>query len=174
MRLNQSITLTCKADALPKPRYLWKFDGKILGKAVQNTLTIRNAQVKDAGNYTCKAENFYGSKETTRMVNVECECIYDYSVINCGVLHMFQSNCFSPVSLYTLMACTTSVFRQSRETRCNQQQEIQDYLGKFRWQWLVRQAIGQSVSQAVSQSGRQTVSQPVSQPAGQSGRQAVS
>jgi len=71
VRINRDITLKCEADALPKPRYLWKFDGTILDKAVQNTLSITNAQVKDAGSYTCKAENFYGSKETTRVVNVE-------------------------------------------------------------------------------------------------------
>ena len=87
MRISHNITLKCEADALPKPRYLWKFEGKILSKAVQNTLTIRIAQVKDVGSYTCKAENFYGSKEITRMVNVECECInHDNSVINYGIL----------------------------------------------------------------------------------------
>ena len=87
MRINQNITLRCEADALPKPRYLWKFDGAILYKEVQNTLSITNAQVKDAGGYTCKVENFYGSKETTRMVNVECECVNDPSVlINYGIL----------------------------------------------------------------------------------------
>ena len=86
MRINQNITLKCEADSLPKPRYLWKFDGKILDKALQNTLSITNAQVKDAGSYTCKVENFYGSKEKTRVVNVECECIDDHSVINYAIL----------------------------------------------------------------------------------------
>ena len=76
VRLNQSITLTCKADALPPPRYLWKFNGNILSKAVKNNLTLTHAKVEGAGRYTCKAENFYGSKETTRVVNVECKCIY--------------------------------------------------------------------------------------------------
>ena len=86
VRINHNITLKCAADALPKPGYLWIFDGKILNKAVKNTLTIQNAEVKDAGSYTCKAENFYGSKETTRVVNVECECINDHYVINYGIL----------------------------------------------------------------------------------------
>lgn len=79
VRVNHSITLTCNADALPPPRYLWIFNGIILSKAVHNTLTLINAKVKDAGSYTCKAENFYGSKETTRVVNVECKCTYDLS-----------------------------------------------------------------------------------------------
>ncbi|KAL9964644.1 hypothetical protein ACROYT_G028318 [Oculina patagonica] len=71
VRVNHSITLTCSADALPPPRFVWKFNGIILSKAVHNTLTLTNAEVKDAGSYTCKAENFYGSKETARVVNVE-------------------------------------------------------------------------------------------------------
>lgn len=73
VRVNQNITLKCKADALPIPRYSWKFNGTLLSNAVVNNLTLTNAQVEDAGNYTCMAENFYGSKEITRMVNVECE-----------------------------------------------------------------------------------------------------
>lgn len=127
MRISHNITLKCKADALPKPRYLWKFDGKILSKAVQNTLTIRIAQVKDAGSYTCKAENFYGSKEITRMVNVECECINpDNSVINYGILsHSAQAQLkllfVLSVPIQTKMiACATS-----SETECNQQQRRQ-------------------------------------------------
>ena len=82
MRINQSITLTCNAESLPPPRYVWKFNGNILSKAVQNTLKLTNAQVKDAGSYTCKAENIYGSKEITRVVHVECKYIYAHSVIN--------------------------------------------------------------------------------------------
>ena len=80
VRLNQTITLTCQADALPIPRYSWKFNGHTLTKAVQSTLKLTNVEVKHAGNYTCVAENFFGSKETTRMVNVECEQPYPYIV----------------------------------------------------------------------------------------------
>lgn len=70
--LTQSITLKCQADGFPNPSYLWKFNGVSNG-ITQNTLTITNADVKDAGNYTCLARNAYGNKETTKVVYVRCE-----------------------------------------------------------------------------------------------------
>lgn len=73
VRLNQTMILACQADALPLPRYSWMFNGKTLTKAVYNTFKLTSAQVNDAGNYTCVAENFYGRKNTTRIVKVECE-----------------------------------------------------------------------------------------------------
>ena len=71
--LSQSITLTCQADGYPNPSFSWKFNGKIIHGAQQKTLLLTNAVVEDAGNYTCIATNFRGSKETTRVVNVECK-----------------------------------------------------------------------------------------------------
>lgn len=72
--LTQSITLKCQADGFPNPSYSWKFNGASNG-ITQNTLTITNADVKDAGNYTCLARNVYGNKETTKVVYVRCEFI---------------------------------------------------------------------------------------------------
>ena len=71
--LTQSITLTCVADGFPKPSYAWKFNGRWNGDR-QNTLTLTNADVNDAGNYTCVATNDFGSKEAKKVVNVECKC----------------------------------------------------------------------------------------------------
>ena len=70
--LFQSITLTCQADGFPIPSYSWKFNGRLNGVR-QNTFTLTNAHVNDAGNYICVATNDFGSKEATRVVNVECE-----------------------------------------------------------------------------------------------------
>ena len=70
--LAQSITLTCQADGFPKPSYSWKFNGNAIGD-LRNTLQLANAQVLDAGNYTCVATNGFGSAEETRVVNVRCE-----------------------------------------------------------------------------------------------------
>lgn len=67
--LTQSITLTCQADGFPNPSYSWKFNGQWNG-VTQNTLTLTNADVKDAGNYTCHAKNDFGFKETTKVVYV--------------------------------------------------------------------------------------------------------
>lgn len=70
--LTQSITLLCQADGSPKPSQSWKFNGKLNG-VTQSNLTLTNADVKDAGNYTCVATNHFGLKETTIVVNIECE-----------------------------------------------------------------------------------------------------
>ena len=71
--LSQSITLTCQADGYPDPSFSWKFNGKVRNGARQKTLLLANVEVKDAGNYTCIATNSQGSKETTKVVNVECK-----------------------------------------------------------------------------------------------------
>lgn len=69
----QSITLTCQADGHPPPTFSWKFNGNVVNGAQQNTLVLTSVEVKDAGNYTCVARNFRGSKEATRVVNVLCK-----------------------------------------------------------------------------------------------------
>lgn len=126
VRINQNITLRCEADALPKPRYLWKFDGTIIDKEVQNTLSITNAQVKDAGGYTCKVQNFYGSKETTRMVNVECECIkwsfcaHKLRYISLYWITSTQIDFPPSIRIQWSLEYTTSGFRKIRVTRSNQ------------------------------------------------------
>lgn len=73
MRLNQTITLTCQADGFPSPSFSWKFNRNTLKGTVQNTLTVRNAEVKDAGNYTCVAANDFGGEEVTTVVTLECK-----------------------------------------------------------------------------------------------------
>ena len=73
MRLNQTITLTCQADGFPPPSFSWKFNGNTLNGTVQNTLTVRNVEVKDAGNYTCEATNDFGGEEVTALVTLECK-----------------------------------------------------------------------------------------------------
>lgn len=70
----QRITLHCWANGHPYPFYYWKVNGNSLDGANWGTLTITNAKVKDAGNYTCEASNFLGSKESTTItVNVQCK-----------------------------------------------------------------------------------------------------
>lgn len=71
--VTQNITLICQADGLPEPSFSWKFNGNILNEAVENTFTLTNVVLKDTGNYTCVAANDVGVKESTRVVNLECE-----------------------------------------------------------------------------------------------------
>ena len=76
----RSIKLSCQADGDPTPSYSWKFNGKITG-VVQNSWTLIDAHVSDAGNYTCVAKNDFGTAETTREVRVGCKLICYDSVI---------------------------------------------------------------------------------------------
>lgn len=69
----QSATLTCYADGFPLPSFSWKFNGNPVNGAQQKTLVLTNARVDNAGNYTCVARNFRGSKEFTREVHVRCK-----------------------------------------------------------------------------------------------------
>jgi len=71
--LTQNITLLCQADGLPEPSFSWKFNGNLANGAVQNAFTLPNVVVNDTGNYTCVAANDLGVKESTRVVDVECE-----------------------------------------------------------------------------------------------------
>lgn len=73
MKEGQSTTLTCHSDGYPAPGFSWKFKGIVVNGATQKTLVLTDVEVKDAGNYTCVANNFRGSKETTKVVNVLCK-----------------------------------------------------------------------------------------------------
>ncbi|XP_068687447.1 uncharacterized protein [Montipora foliosa] len=66
----QSVTLTCQSDGFPSPSFSWRFNGNTINGALNNEFLVANAEVKDAGNYTCIATNIRGSKQFTRMVNV--------------------------------------------------------------------------------------------------------
>ncbi|XP_068734046.1 fibroblast growth factor receptor 3-like isoform X2 [Montipora capricornis] len=66
----QSVTLRCQSDGFPSPSFSWRFNGNTINGALNNEFLVANAEVKDAGNYTCIATNIRGSKQFTRMVNV--------------------------------------------------------------------------------------------------------
>ncbi|XP_068687446.1 uncharacterized protein [Montipora foliosa] len=66
----KSVTLTCQSDGFPSPSFSWRFNGDTINGALKNEFLVANAEVKDAGNYTCIAANFRGSKQFTRVVNV--------------------------------------------------------------------------------------------------------
>ncbi|XP_068687443.1 protein turtle homolog B-like isoform X1 [Montipora foliosa] len=66
----QSVTLTCQSDGFPSPSFSWRFNGNTINGALNNEFLVANAEVKDAGNYTCIATNIRGSKQFTRVVNV--------------------------------------------------------------------------------------------------------
>ncbi|XP_068096243.1 hemicentin-1 isoform X2 [Hyperolius riggenbachi] len=68
---NKTVTLECKSDALPAPQISWLKDNKLLLPSVRvyvesdgRFLHIDNAELEDAGRYTCIASNIAG--KTTR------------------------------------------------------------------------------------------------------------
>lgn len=66
-----NVTLFCKPEAAPRPKYTWKKDGTVLGstgrrRVLDNgNLFISPVSRDDDGLYTCTASNMYGSDESS-------------------------------------------------------------------------------------------------------------
>lgn len=66
-----NITIRCNPEAAPKPKYVWKKDGSVLGsggrrRILENgNLIISPVSRDDGGLYTCGAQNLYGSDESS-------------------------------------------------------------------------------------------------------------
>ncbi|XP_028823701.1 hemicentin-1 isoform X1 [Denticeps clupeoides] len=78
IKVNNTLTLECEAQALPTPMLVWYKDGALLraddhinitanGRVVQ----IKQAQVSDTGRYTCVATNIAGEDEKDYDVNIQ-------------------------------------------------------------------------------------------------------
>ncbi len=61
VRLGQTATFTVTAAGSSPLLYQWRKDGVDIVGATSNTLTINNAQVSDAGSYTCYVSNEAGN-----------------------------------------------------------------------------------------------------------------
>ncbi len=61
VRLGQTATFTVTAAGSSPLFYQWRKDGVDIDGATSNTLTINNAQVSDAGSYTCYVSNEAGN-----------------------------------------------------------------------------------------------------------------
>ena len=83
-----SVTFNCQAIGEPVPNISWYFDGIMInvsdtskyndfnsvnGTEVTNILTILNTQSFNAGIYTCEAENFLGTDESSGILTVNGE-----------------------------------------------------------------------------------------------------
>ncbi|MBN3312119.1 HMCN1 protein, partial [Atractosteus spatula] len=78
IRVNNSLTLECEAQAIPTPSLRWYKDGQLLHADGHVTITtngrivqIKRAQVSDTGRYTCVASNIAGEDEKDFDVNIQ-------------------------------------------------------------------------------------------------------
>ncbi|XP_063057327.1 hemicentin-1 isoform X2 [Engraulis encrasicolus] len=78
IKVNNTLTLECEAQAIPTPTLLWYKDGQILRaddhisiSANGRVVRIKEAQVSDTGRYTCVASNLAGEDEKDFDVNIQ-------------------------------------------------------------------------------------------------------
>uniref|UniRef100_A0A8C1GCV3 Hemicentin-1 n=1 Tax=Cyprinus carpio TaxID=7962 RepID=A0A8C1GCV3_CYPCA len=78
IKVNNSLTLECEAQAIPTPTLVWYKDGQILKSDGHLTITatgrivqIKHTQVSDTGRYTCVATNIAGEDEKDFDVNIQ-------------------------------------------------------------------------------------------------------
>jgi len=58
--IGSTVTLTCRAEGVPKPDIIWTKDSDTSFEVRKEILTLTNMQVKNMGFYTCSAKNVVG------------------------------------------------------------------------------------------------------------------
>ncbi|KAL4635075.1 hemicentin-1 [Arapaima gigas] len=83
IKVNNTLTLECEAQAIPIPTLKWYKDGQLLKGDHHMTITangrivqIKHAQVSDTGRYTCVATNIAGEDEKDFDVNIQVPPIF--------------------------------------------------------------------------------------------------
>uniref|UniRef100_A0A8C7MZR3 Hemicentin-1 n=1 Tax=Oncorhynchus kisutch TaxID=8019 RepID=A0A8C7MZR3_ONCKI len=78
IKVNNTLTLECEAQAIPTPSLQWYKDGQVLRaddhvtiNANGRTVRIKHAQVSDTGRYTCVATNIAGEDEKDFDINIQ-------------------------------------------------------------------------------------------------------
>ena len=92
------ITFSCQAIGEPVPNISWYFNWEMIdtsniskyiisnssnGTMVISLLTITNTQSSDVGRYTCVAENFIGSDQSSGVLTVNGKNIYAVHMCIC-------------------------------------------------------------------------------------------
>uniref|UniRef100_A0AAZ3SJS1 Hemicentin 1 n=1 Tax=Oncorhynchus tshawytscha TaxID=74940 RepID=A0AAZ3SJS1_ONCTS len=75
IKVNNTLTLECEAQAIPTPSLQWYKDGQVNDHVTINangrTVRIKHAQVSDTGRYTCVATNIAGEDEKDFDINIQ-------------------------------------------------------------------------------------------------------
>lgn len=72
----KNVTIVCNPEAAPRPKFVWRQNGLVIGSGGRRRI-LRNGNLiidpvsrEDEGNYTCSAENIYGSDISSGMLIV--------------------------------------------------------------------------------------------------------
>lgn len=65
-----NITIECAATGAPTPMLSWSKDNIKLENSQSSLLLLSNVKLKDAGRYTCTAENFLGFVSYSTVLSV--------------------------------------------------------------------------------------------------------
>jgi len=72
---NGNVTIKCDPEAAPRPKFLWRKDGNIIGgggrrRIINGNLHINPVSREDQGLYTCIAQNALGQDESSGRLTV--------------------------------------------------------------------------------------------------------
>lgn len=69
-----NLVLRCEADANPQASIVWRRAGRSEIASLQEALQLRPISRRDAGLYTCQAQNSVGTSETLSVqIDVKCK-----------------------------------------------------------------------------------------------------
>lgn len=72
-----SLVLRCQADANPPANIVWRRAGRSEIASLQESLQLRPVGRRDAGLYTCQAQNSVGTSEALSVqLDVKCKAFY--------------------------------------------------------------------------------------------------
>lgn len=91
-----SLILRCQADANPPANIVWRRAGRSEIASLQETLQLRPVGRRDAGLYTCQAQNNVGSSETLS-VQLDIKCMLIFENI---IYFIFFFNCMNYLQIH--------------------------------------------------------------------------